>query len=194
MKKLIIAAVLAGFAGSAHAEADVARASGGSIQTKLGHGIVINEDSSMEREWIIINDPNLPATLHAPTGVRTGYKSSTRYDSGGYQYRAKFDLTAKEDLVAIQVNFMLFDLWGNQTRLLSSTDVIDIDEGKKITLKPRWSVHSENEVSEYYASIAYIARIRTKAGELLAMPNKYILDIAQEFSEDVSDDSLEPEE
>ena len=86
----------------------VSRASGGSVQTDLGYGIKINKESSLMREWITVHDQVLPVDLVGTVGVRTIYDSESR----GYRYRALFSLQASEPLAAVEVRFLVFDIWG----------------------------------------------------------------------------------
>ncbi len=190
---VIVATALAGVTGNAIAQ-EVIRASGGSIRTPLGYGIVMNEASTLEREWIVINIPEVPATLHDPTGVKTVYKTGDTYSRGEYRYEAKFAFTAKEALVAVEIRFLVFDVWGKQSRLLSATYVEDIEKGAKVSRTGKWSLYSENEAEEHYASIGYVARARTKSGEIRIMPSEHVLKVAHEFSADISEKDLEPKE
>jgi hypothetical protein len=47
------------------------RASGGSIQTKLSANIIVNKNSSLNREWITMHDAGLPVDLEGTVGVTT---------------------------------------------------------------------------------------------------------------------------
>ena len=185
---VIVATALAGATGNAIAQ-EVIRASGGSIRTPLDYGNVVNDASTLEREWIVINIPEVPATLHDPTGVKTVYITG-----GTYRYEAKFAFTAKEALVAVEIRFLVFDVWGKQSGLLSATYVEDIEKGAKVSKIGKWSLYSANEVQEHYASIGYVARARTKSGEIRIMPSEHVLKVAHEFSADISEKDLEPKE
>lgn len=46
-------------------KAETSKADGGSVQTSLGHGIVLNEGSSLRREWVAIHD-DLPVGRALP--------------------------------------------------------------------------------------------------------------------------------
>jgi hypothetical protein len=62
------------FALSGIAEAQrVTTSSGGSIRTDLGHGIVLNKESSMKRVWITVHDDKLPVTIQGTIGVKSIY-------------------------------------------------------------------------------------------------------------------------
>lgn len=61
---------------SAGGPATVERGGAGTIRTSLGYGIVLNKDSSLEREWVTVNSPAVPAKLVGAAPVVTTYKSA----------------------------------------------------------------------------------------------------------------------
>lgn len=166
----------------------VTRESGGSIQTPLSSGIVVNKESSLTREWITFHDPLLPADVLGTIGVKTVYESGRV--SGDYKYSAKFTIDAREPISAIEVRFLLFDLWGEHIKTLSLSEVADIQGSKEVS--GRWRVYSENEVSEYYASIGFIARVRTQSGRVFQANTIPVLEEARKFSKKFTAESLEP--
>ena len=193
LREVMVVTALIGATWNAAAQ-DVIRATGGGIQTPLGYGIVLNEASTLKREWIVINIPQVPATLHGPTGVKTVYETGDKYSRGEYQYQAEFEFTAKEELVAVEIRFLVFDVWGEQNTPLSATYVEDIEKGVTVSKTAKWRLYSENDASEHYASIGYVARARTKSGEIRIMPSEHVLEVAREFSADISEKDLEPKE
>lgn len=142
------------------------RGSGGSVVTALGFGIRVNANSTLEREWITAHDTLSPVQFTGNMGVTTAYESGERYSTGSYEYRSRLSLQFKEDVTAFEIRFVLFDVWGRFNRTLSSTEVEDVSRGDTKTYSPRWNVYSENEVSEHYASLAYVARVRTATGRV----------------------------
>ena len=181
-------AVVGAFAASAQ---EIQRGSGGPIKTELGYGIVINEDSSLQREWIVINDPNMPASLVALTGVNTYYLSGRSL--GEYRYKADVTLEVKQPLSAIQVNFILFDVWGRHSKSVQMTEVKDFPVGKH-SLQGEWRIFSENDVSEYYASIGYVSRVRTADARVIEMDVGPVVAEGQKFSDKFSASDVEPRE
>lgn len=169
-------------------KAIVTRESGGSIQTPLGYNIVLNKESSLMREWITVHDQTLPASLAGTVGIKTAYESGRV--SGEYRYKTSFTIEAKEPLAALEVRFLLFDLWGNHIKTLSLTEVADIPSKKEHT--GEWRAFSENEVSEFYASIAYLARVRTQSGRVMEANPTAVIEEARKFSKKFSAEALEP--
>lgn len=164
------------------------KASGGSIKTELGMGITVNKGSTLEREWITIHQA-LPADLVGTTGVRMIYKPSRV--SGEYNYEAELTIEAKEPLAVITVHYLLFDVWGRHVRTLALTEVTDVEPGRK-SFSGTWRAWSENDVATYYASIAYLARVRTKAGRVIAADTAPVLAEARKFTSKFTAEDLEP--
>lgn len=164
----------------------VTKSSGGSIKTELGYGIVLNKESSLTREWITIHDDSLPVDIVGTTGVNTAYGDRK------YQYGAEYSIKTKEAISAIEVRFLTFDIWGNHVRNLSATGIQDVKAGVTQKFDAKWNEYSENRVSEYYASIAYIAQVRTADGRVVKANPETVLKEARKFSDKFSKSDLEP--
>ncbi len=178
---------------SAIAGSNVTRESGGSIKTELGSGSVLNKGSSLQREWITIHNDSIPADLVGTVGVTTIYEVGGRYSSGGYRYNADYTVKANEDLTGVEVRYLTFDIWGGLLRNLSVTDIVDLKSGESRKLDAKWNVYSENEVSEDYASIAYITQVRTKTGRVIKADPSIVVQEAKKFSAKFKESDLEPE-
>ena len=87
----------------------VTKASGGSIQTPLGFGFVVAKGSSLTREWLALHDPTVPVDLDGTPGVVTTYVRENY--SGSYRYQAKFVVTPRAPLSALELRFIAFDVW-----------------------------------------------------------------------------------
>jgi hypothetical protein len=134
----------------------------------------------------------MPADLIGTPGVSTTYTSGRV--SGEYYYEAKPSVQAKEDLAAIEIRFLVFNVWGQHVRTLLSDEVADVAAGVTKELSPQWRVLSENEVSRHYASIGYISRIRTKDGRVVDADPTAIVREAQKFSKKFTVADLDPKE
>ena len=165
----------------------VNRGSAGSVRTTLGFGIVLNKNSSLEREWVTVNVAEMPARIVGPAAVEIVYKSGSY---SGYNYTAGVEIETKEALSALQVKFLTFDVWGEHVRNLSYSEVEDIPAGHR-KVEGNWNVASENEASQHYASIAYVARVRTKAGRVLTADTTGIIEEAKRFSAKFDPSTLE---
>lgn len=169
-------------------KSSVTRESGGSVRTNLSSDVAVNKDSSLTREWITVHDNSLPVKFKSTIGITTAYESGRV--RGDYKYRASYSIDTQEQIAAIEIRFLLFDVWGNHIRTLSQSRVSDIQGSREIT--GSWNVYSENEVSEFYASIAYIARVRTQAGRVIEGDTLTVLEEARKLSKKFSPENLEP--
>lgn len=181
--------LMAGGPASVGSSDRVSRADGGSIRTELGHGIVLNDGSTLTREWIAVDSPSLPAHFVSTPGVVTRYEQDRL--RGSYEYNADMSVNVTTPLSAIEIKFITFDVWGTHRKSLSLTEIKDIAIGT-IAFSGQWSIFSENEASEYYASIAYIARVRTIDGRVLEADIGPVLAEAKKFSAKFTESDLEP--
>ena len=184
----IAASVLISFAGWVHAQT-VTTTPGGTIRTFLGRGIVLNKELSIERIWMSVHDPAVPVEFRNPVGIKTIH--TLRGDAGEYEYTAAVHLTARLPISVVEVRFMLFDVWGQNTKNLVVTEIMDLPPGTTKELNPKWRLSSETEVAQYYASLAYISRVRTKDGRVFATNSEFILEQARKFSAQFKEVDLE---
>lgn len=187
--KIAVATVMCALvAVNALAAETVTRAPGGLAQTKSKDGVVwINGNTSLVREWVTVHDDSIPATILNTVGVRTSMNS--KYNP---EYRAVYNIEATQDLSAIEIRFLLFDIWGKPTGNLSATYVEDFPSQHTKILKGNWYA-SGHAAKEHYASIAYIARVRTKNGRVIEANTKTVLAEARKFSKKFSESDLEPQ-
>ena len=168
----------------------VTRSTERTIQTPLGFGIVLNEKSSLDREWVTVHDPSIPADLVGTTGVDTAYESGrSRAD---FKCTSTFSVEAREALSAVEIRFLTFDVWGQHKRTLVVTEIADLAAGTH-AFEAKWRLFSENEASEYYASIAYISRVRTSDGRVVEADAGKVIEEARKFSAKFTEEDLEPE-
>jgi len=121
-------------------------------------------------------------------GVATTYvRDNVR---GEYHHYSRFAVEASESVSAFEIRFLLFDLWGNHPKDLSMTRVEDLEGRKDIIAK--WNEYSENEISEYYASIAFVARVRTRTGRVFEANMLPVLEESRKISRKFSPENLEP--
>lgn len=196
-RAIILAAVLAagctGADSPTHPVAAATEGNGAEVKTTKIDGSVLNEESTLRREWVAVHDDKLPVDLEGTPGVLTvgglrDFASASRV----YMYESSYTIKVTEPVVAVEVRFILFDVWGERTRVLSATDVRDFAVGV-YELDGTWNLFSANEASEHYASIAYVAAVRTAAGEVYRADSEAVISVAQEYMSDFTDDLLEEE-
>lgn len=171
----------------------VTRSGGGTIKTTLGYGIVLSKDSSLDREWIAVHDATLPAKLNGTPGIVTTYKSGSGYSGGEYRYTARnLLLETTEPIQAVEIRFLVFNVWGDHVRTLSFDMIADQVGNSRKDLTGEWQLFSENEAMQHYASIAFIARIRDQRGKVIQADTAAVLEEAQRFSRKFTEADLEP--
>lgn len=168
------------------ADADTLRGTGGSMNFDLGYGIQINEGSSLQREWVIVNDDRLPASL-------TSFEVDTRLDERNWIYDINYDFELTEGIQAIEVRFIPFDIWGESNRTLSTTDIQDIAAGEK-SLEGQWRIISENDAVQHYAMLGYVAQVKLTSGKILRADVDSVVEEARRFSDDFSSADLSTED
>jgi hypothetical protein len=171
----------------------VSRKSGGSLKTELAYDVVINSDSTLQREWAAIHEEAMPVELIGTPGIITRYESESDYTTGTYSYQTEFALRPKVDVVAAEIRFLTFDVWGTHQRTLSMSEIRDFAAGERYSLKGTWSLYLGSECAEFYASLAYVSRARTAQGHVFEANKSWIVREAQKFSERFTEDDLKLE-
>jgi len=132
------------------------------------------------------------SNVSGTSGVKTAYDKGDEYTSGSFYYDARYTVRSSVSLHALEVRWLTFDLWGRHVKTLSATEIQDMDEGKAYELSGRWNIYSEHEASEHYASIAYVAQIRTATGKVFVADVTPVLAEARKMSDKFSESDLEP--
>nr|WP_294989507.1 hypothetical protein [uncultured Sediminibacterium sp.] len=155
--QIILISLLFSFS-SAQSQLTIIKKDGGSVVTKLGFGIKVNDGSSLNREWININDATCPIQI-SEVGINTGYSG------GSYVFKSTGQLNVKEDITAFELYHVLYDVFGEHFKTLSQKEIIDINSSFDISKKGTWYAN-ENEVSEYLICVTYVANVRKKDGSV----------------------------
>jgi hypothetical protein len=164
----------------------IVRFDAGIMRTDLGYGIALNKESTLKREGIAIIDSRLPATLNDSARV------ITTYERENYHYVGMVSVTAREALTAFEVRFLVFNVFGDRVSVLSTTQIADVPAGATKTFLPKWTIYSENEAEEHYASIGFVARVRTQAGKVIDADLTPVLAEARRFSRKLTEADLAP--
>ena len=159
---------------------EISKADGGSIRTDLGYNIVLNKGSSLRREWVAFHE-NLPLTISGTPGVTTVWKSGEKYSRGEYNYTARATVTASQAVTAFQIRFVSFDVFGERMATLGATEIEDIAAGASRTFDWSWNAYREPDVSKYFASVAFIASVRTKDGQVHVADYNAVLQVVRQF-------------
>jgi len=159
---------------------------GGSVVTDLGYNIRVNDGASLKRTWVILNDDAAPAKLNN-VGIATSYNDRS------YTFSARGELGALEALSAVEIRVLLFDVFGNHMKTLSSTKVTDLALGDEILGENlgRWRGF-ENEVSEFLTSVSFIAHAHTMEGRVWRYDSEAIEQRLNEIQLQVTEGELSP--
>ena len=190
---VIIVALVVGYWSQPVDGLEVRKADGGTIKTDLGYGIILNENSTLRRQFVAVLD-DLPIEFVGVPGVRTIYEKGTRYRSGDYKYASGTTIvvTHGPSATAFEVRFATYDVFGNRVETLSATEIEDISVGRQRTYDWKWRLYNENDASRYFASLAWVARVRTSDGKVHFANHENILDVMRQFSADATEADLDP--
>ena len=167
------------------------RLGGGSVKVDLGYGITLNKDSSLKREWFVVRDESAPAYIEGNMGVSVQYKPGERSSSGQYIYSADYILKVREAISAVEARVIVIDAFGRVIRTLSTTELLELNEGQQRFFTPTWRIYSEAEASEVFASIAYVAQVRTQAGKVYEIDRSAVLDQVRKVTRKITADDLD---
>lgn len=167
---------------SPSAFADTIRGKGTQMNLDAGYGVKINQKSSLDREWIVVNDPSMPISMAEIT-------PRTAIADRNWIYEISYQLEIEEPISAIEVRFIPFNIWGKKQRTLTATTIADIS-AKETRMTDRWRILSDAEAKEHYALVGYVAKIKLKSGEILEADEGAVVSVAQELSEDFTTGDL----
>lgn len=171
--------------------------SGGSVATKYKSDgkehYATNEGSSLERVWTTLHDATIPVDLVGTPGVTVGYAPADGrlYEPTGFRYKSTFKVECQQPISAVEVRFLLFDVWGDHVINLDFTRVQDLSVGRT-SLDGAWTLYPDNDAERFYASIAYIARARTKDGHVFFANQEAVLAEARRLSSTFAQEDLQP--
>ena len=166
-------------------EITVANADGGSIQTVMpfvySEDLIINERSTLTRDWITIHDARLPVDFEGTSGLITEAQLDRRTFNHDYVYRANSTLVARQPVTAFEVAFITFDVFGSMGTRLVAREVMDIQGGEAELFD--WSWRSSNrDIRRHFASIAFVSRARDTNGKVYVADYETVSCVAALFS------------
>lgn len=135
-------------------------ADGGTMVTRVDSELSINQGSTLQRRWFVLNDTSSPVML-SNAGIGTKYESY----GGIYESVSKGTAEFKNEVRAYQIVFVNFDIWGDRMQSLVSTHVTDVTAGSKKDLKDTWFV-SESDVREMYTTVAFVESVMMADGSI----------------------------
>jgi hypothetical protein len=161
----------------------------------LGIGSLLrNKESSLKQEWVVIDDPRMTVRFIDVCGVTTKYDQSRSSEySQFFLYTVQHQwMSGSTPLSAIEFRFLTFSVWGSHARTLCASNIKDIKPLTKYWEDSQWRLFSDHEAWEHFASIGYVARVRTAEGKVIEADTDLILREAKRFTEKFTEADLEP--
>ena len=140
----------------------------------------------------VVHDASMPARFDGTPGLTTVYERGGQYSNGEYRYRSKFTLATSDDVQAVEVRFLAFDVWGEHMQTFRYEEVADMSTGSAKPVTGEWRLFSENDAEKFYASIGYVSRVRLKSGRVVTAQDAPVVEEARKFSAKFSATDLEP--
>lgn len=162
------------------------RYEGSHVATDLGYKTY----SSLRRDWFVVRDDGAPAAIDGPTGIQVVHGTDERYPFLPFQYRMSYQLNTREPITAVEIRVHVIDVFGRLLKTLSVTELMDFSESR--TFDASWRVWSEQEASDAFASIAYVARARTATGRVYEADRAAILEQVRRVARHIDPIDLEP--
>ena len=156
MKKLFITICYFFISNTANSQITTVKLNGGSVVTKLGYGVSVNTNSSLSRDWFILNDQICPLKLNN-VGIDALYNESQ------YSFKPVGEINITEPITAYEIHHVLYDVFGEHIKTLSNFEVADVLVTSNFAKYCSWYA-SENQVSEYFICVSYVAKVRTNKG------------------------------
>jgi hypothetical protein len=147
-----------------------------------------NKESSLQQQWLIIDEPRMAVRFVDVCGVVPTWIAERTY---AYTVSHSWQAGAIS-IAAVEFRFLTFNVWGEHVRTLVSSCIKDIGPRGVLNDTAQWSLFSEAEGMEHFASIGYVARVRTADGKVLNADTNFLLREAQRFTEKFSEEDLEP--
>ncbi len=168
----------------------VDRSEGPDVTVALGYGVVLNKESTLKRDWYVVRDAQAPAFIEGPAGIRVIYKDGDRSSRGEYQYAGAYRLVVREPITAFEVRAIVIDVFGRTIKTLSSTEILPLTGGRDF--RAAWRIFSENEAAEAFASVFYVAQVRTAAGRVYVADRSAVFDQVRKVVSRLTEADFEP--
>lgn len=160
---------------------------GGSVAVRTANG-VLNQGSSLKRTWYVIDDQKAPAGLdHAGVFPRLDEKEKMQY------IMPVGTVSPKQAISAVEVRYVLFDVWRQHLRTLSVTQLADSSTHVDFRGSAMW-VTLESEVSQLVTVVSFVARVRTAEGGVWTFDASRMVRQLQDLGLNVVPADLVPDE
>jgi hypothetical protein len=138
-----------------------------------------------------MNDDSMEVRfIEAPEVAAVNVSPDERLDLA---YESRYSLQCLDTaLRAIEVRYLLFDLWGDCLTCLSATATQNLDAGDTLYRNNVWSVSIRSEMEDFFSSFAYVARVLTAKNQILTCDSRAIVAEVASLSARVTEPDLKP--
>ncbi|HSG05631.1 MAG TPA: hypothetical protein VLB09_04450, partial [Nitrospiria bacterium] len=169
-------------------ELQVEMREGGSVATNLEFGSALNNTSSLKRKLITLNDTSSPARLSDP-GIRTRHRDETFFfEPIGW-------VNPTRPVSAVNVRFVLYDMFGNHLQTLSGTIVEDFGPETSFDLSRLgfWTT-GEREARDLLTIVTFVAHVRTQGETVWTYSPEAVVNRLNSLRLKTNRDMLDPKE
>ena len=158
---------------------------GGSIKSQLWPGYQMNGKSSLRRSWFVLNDTSCPVQL-LETGVNTHYRQDA------HEFRNIGTIQTTQSIQAVEIRYIMFDVFGGFMTTLTSTEVADIPKTDSHQIEVVFRRVDESEASELLSVAAFVAQVRAEDGKIWRYDHKAVTEALARIHLKVADVDLNP--
>jgi hypothetical protein len=160
---------------------------GGSVAIRTATGFV-NQDSSIKRKWYVIDDVNAPVRLeHAGVFPRLEEKENVQL------LVPIGTVSPKQAISAVEVRYVLFDVWGERLRTMAVTRMSDSSTHVDLRTNEKFPA-LESEASQVVTVFAFVARVRTAEGQQWNFDGPRVTSRIASFGMSVAPADLNPDQ
>lgn len=129
-----------------------------------GEGKRASGDTTLKRQWYLINDTRLPLRITIGNVVPSVVPGSSATGTE-YQYGTVYTVVAADqDVRAYELHFLVLDAFGVKQKLLSVARLTDIAPQEDEEDEAGWFLFSAQDAATALYSIGYVAKVLTKDG------------------------------
>lgn len=182
---VVAASVLA--SGQSDRNLEVNQYDGGSVALRTTSGF-LNQDSSLKRTWYVIDDTNSPVRLDR-AGIIPHLDEKQKI-----QYFVPIGTVfPRQAISAVEVRYVLFNVWGERLRTLSLTRLADSSTHTDLRTGSDWPA-LELEASQLVNVVTFVARVRMADGQVWAYNAQPMADRIGGFGFSATVQDLAPDE
>jgi hypothetical protein len=159
MKPLLLSLLLVALLGriipAVAGEYQILRVQEGPFAFTASIGATFNKGSSLQREIILLNDPDAPLQVA---------QAATRFElaKSNFSFVPAMQFEARAKVQAISIRHIAYDAFNRHLESLASTEVLDREAGRH-SKEARWNSVGEL-VPDLVTTVVYVARVRLGDG------------------------------